>query len=98
MTRRRLDDELVRRGFYPSRSRARDAVLRGTVKIAGIAVRKPAQTVAEDIAIEIADEARRYVSRAALKLKHGLTHFGISARGRNALDIGASTGGFTQLL
>ena len=98
MTRKRLDDELVRRGFYPSRSRARDAVLRGTVKIAGIAARKPAQTVAEDIAIEIADEARRYVSRAALKLKHGLTHFGISARGRNALDIGASTGGFTQLL
>ena len=48
--------------------------------------------------LTIADEAQGYVSRAALKLKHGLAQFGISARGKNCLDIGASTGGFTQVL
>jgi 23S rRNA (cytidine1920-2'-O)/16S rRNA (cytidine1409-2'-O)-methyltransferase len=48
--------------------------------------------------LTIADEAQGYVSRAALKLKHGLSHFGISAKDKNCLDIGASTGGFTQVL
>lgn len=96
--RQRLDEVLVARGFYPSRSRARDAVLRGTVSIAGMPASKPAQMVAADAVITIADDAQHYVSRAALKLKHGLAHFGISASGRHALDIGASTGGFTQVL
>lgn len=96
--RQRLDELLVARGFYPSRSRARDAVLRGTVRIEGVPASKPAQMVSADAAITLADEAQRYVSRAALKLKHGLEHFGIGATGCHALDIGASTGGFTQVL
>jgi 23S rRNA (cytidine1920-2'-O)/16S rRNA (cytidine1409-2'-O)-methyltransferase len=98
VTRQRLDDELVRRGLYASRSRARDAVLRGTVTIDGVTATKPAQSASESTAIAIADEARAYVSRAALKLKHALTAFVIKVRGRHGLDIGASTGGFTQVL
>ena len=97
-TRQRLDEALVARGLYPSRSRARDAVLRGTVSIDGEPAVKPSQQVGPNNVIAIADEARHYVSRAALKLKHGLKHFGIDPHGRRALDIGASTGGFTQVL
>ena len=96
--RQRLDEALVARGFYPSRSRARDAVLRGTVKVDGERAAKPSQTVGPNTVLTIEDEAQGYVSRAALKLKHGLVQFGIVARGKNALDIGASTGGFTQVL
>jgi 23S rRNA (cytidine1920-2'-O)/16S rRNA (cytidine1409-2'-O)-methyltransferase len=96
--RRRLDEVLVARGFYPSRSRARDAVLRGTVSVAGVTAVKPAQLVDADAAIALADEAQHYVSRAALKLKAALAHFGISAKGCHGLDLGASTGGFTQVL
>lgn len=97
-SRRRLDELLVARGFYPSRSRARDAVLRGTVRVAGTVALKPAQLVSHDAGIETIDEGRAYVSRAALKLIHGLDRFAIESKGRYCLDIGASTGGFTQVL
>ncbi len=97
-TRQRLDEALVARGLCPSRARARDAVLRGTVKVDGAPAAKPSQPVGASNALTIEDEAQAYVSRAALKLKHGLAAFGISPEGRNALDIGASTGGFTQVL
>ncbi|MGL4592412.1 MAG: TlyA family RNA methyltransferase [Aestuariivirga sp.] len=96
--RQRLDALLVTRGFYQTRARARDAVLRGAVTVNGLAAAKPSQMTAEDAAIAIADPAKPYVSRAALKLKHALAHFRIAATGRHALDIGASTGGFTQVL
>jgi 23S rRNA (cytidine1920-2'-O)/16S rRNA (cytidine1409-2'-O)-methyltransferase len=98
VTRTRLDDELVRRGLYPSRARARDAILRGTVKVDGIVAVKPAQGVTVQSAIAVADDAQHYVSRAALKLKAALAAFAIKVKGRRALDIGASTGGFTQVL
>ena len=94
----RLDDLLVRRGLFDSRSRARDAILRGTVAVDGLAATKPGRAVAEGAAITVDDPARAFVSRAALKLAHGLDHFGIDPSGRLALDIGASTGGFTQVL
>ena len=97
-TRQRLDEALVARGLCASRSRARDAVLRGTVEIDGEKAAKPSQIVGANNVLTIHDEAQAYVSRAALKLKHGLSHFGIDARGKRALDIGASTGGFTQVL
>lgn len=98
MTSLRLDEALVARGLSPSRSRARDAVLRGTVKVNGQPARKPSQTVFAQDALLMDDKAGHYVSRAALKLLHGLDHFQINAVGRHAVDIGASTGGFTQVL
>jgi 23S rRNA (cytidine1920-2'-O)/16S rRNA (cytidine1409-2'-O)-methyltransferase len=98
LKRQRLDEALVARGLYPTRSRARDAILRGTVTIDGLTATKPAQLVGEDAVIVIADEARAYVSRAALKLKHALDHFALSPQGLNCLDIGASTGGFSEVL
>jgi 23S rRNA (cytidine1920-2'-O)/16S rRNA (cytidine1409-2'-O)-methyltransferase len=97
-TRQRLDELLVQRGLFASRSRARDAVERGTVTVDGVVARKPGQTVSLGCLIAIDDPAQGYVSRAALKLIAGLDHFGLDPAGSEALDIGASTGGFTQVL
>lgn len=94
----RLDEALVRRGLAPSRSRARDAILRGTVRLGAAVCRKPAAHVGEGDALEVDDPAGAYVSRAALKLIAGLDAFGLDPAGARALDIGASTGGFTQVL
>ncbi|MBZ9662105.1 TlyA family RNA methyltransferase [Mesorhizobium sp. ESP-6-4] len=96
--RQRLDELLVGRGLFASRSRARDAIERGTVTVDGAVARKPGQPVAPDCLVAIDDPARAYVSRAALKLIAGLDHFGLDPSGSEALDIGASTGGFTQVL
>jgi len=96
--RQRLDLALEARGLLPSRARARDAVLRGTVKVNGVAARKPNQMVGADDAIELDDPAAAYVSRAALKLIAGLDAVGITVEDRVCLDVGASTGGFTQVL
>jgi 23S rRNA (cytidine1920-2'-O)/16S rRNA (cytidine1409-2'-O)-methyltransferase len=96
--RMRLDELLVARGAFASRSRARDAIARGAVRVDGVAAAKAGQGVSADAAIEVDDPARGYVSRAALKLVAGLDRFGLDPAGRLALDIGASTGGFTQVL
>lgn len=98
MSRERLDEALVARGLYATRSRARDAVKRGTVKVDGVTVTKPAQPIGTEAVLSIADEARAYVARSAIKLKHALDHFGLSPQGLNCLDVGASTGGFTEVL
>ncbi|TGQ52362.1 TlyA family RNA methyltransferase [Mesorhizobium sp. M1C.F.Ca.ET.193.01.1.1] len=97
-TRQRLDELLVERCLFASRSRARDAIERGTVTVDGVVARKPGQSVAADCLVAIDDPAQAYVSRAALKLIAGLDHFGLDPKGSEALDIGASTGGFTQVL
>ncbi|MFC6488118.1 TlyA family RNA methyltransferase [Nitratireductor sp. GCM10026969] len=94
----RLDQLLVERGLFESRARARDAVLRGTVRVAGAVAEKPGQAVAGNAEITVEDPGRAYVSRAALKLIHGLDTFSLDPRDADALDIGASTGGFTQVL
>lgn len=94
----RLDELLVGRGLFSSRSRARDAVERGTVMVDGVLAAKPGQGVPPDAVVEVHDPAQRYVSRAALKLLAGLDHFGLDPERAEALDIGASTGGFTQVL
>lgn len=97
-TKFRLDDLLVRRGLFESRSRARDAILRGTVSVDGAAAAKPGKPVSANAEISVEDPARHYVSRAALKLVAGLDHFCFDPSGKLALDVGASTGGFTQVL
>ncbi len=97
-TKLRLDELLVRRAMFATRSRARDAILRGTVRVEGAVVSKPGFAISKDTAVETDDAAQAYVSRAALKLIAGLNHFSLSPNGLNALDIGASTGGFTQVL
>jgi 23S rRNA (cytidine1920-2'-O)/16S rRNA (cytidine1409-2'-O)-methyltransferase len=94
----RLDQALVARGFAPSRSRARDMVRRGGVLVDGLPEERPARMVAADSTIAATDPAARYVSRAALKLIAALDHFGFDPAGLSALDLGSSTGGFTQVL
>jgi 23S rRNA (cytidine1920-2'-O)/16S rRNA (cytidine1409-2'-O)-methyltransferase len=94
----RLDIALEQRGLVQSRARARDAVLRGTVKVNGVPATKHAQLVGAADRIEIDDPAAGYVSRAALKLIAGLNAAGIAVSGKVCLDLGASTGGFTQVL
>lgn len=96
--RERLDTALVARGLCESRARARDAVKRGAVTVDGKLAAKAGQMVAADAKLEIDDPAAAYVSRAALKLAAGLDRFGLDVEGKVALDIGASTGGFTQVL
>lgn len=96
--RQRLDITLEQRGLVPSRARARDAVLRGTVSVNGIIAKKPHQGVGADDEITIADPAAGYVSRAALKLIAGLDAAHIEVSGKVCLDVGTSTGGFTQVL
>ena len=98
MSRLRLDELLVARGDYASRARARDAILRGAIAIGGAVCTRPGQRIGADAIIAIADPAQHYVSRAALKLLHGLDGFAIDCTGLTALDLGASTGGFTQVL
>lgn len=94
----RLDQAIEQRGLLPSRARARDAVKRGTVTVNGVVATRPHQPVAPDDVVVLDDPAARYVSRAALKLIAGLDAAGFDPRGKVALDLGASTGGFTQVL
>ena len=94
----RLDIALEQRGLVQSRARARDAVLRGTVRVNGVPALKPAAMVGAGDIVAIDDPANGYVSRAALKLLAGLHAGAIDVRGRLCLDLGASTGGFTQVL
>lgn len=94
----RLDRLLVERGLAATRSRAADAIRRGAVRVAGETVDKPGLLVPGGAEIEISDPAGSYVSRAALKLLAGLDRFGLDPKGRVCLDLGASTGGFTQVL
>jgi 23S rRNA (cytidine1920-2'-O)/16S rRNA (cytidine1409-2'-O)-methyltransferase len=93
----RLDQCLVGRGFFPSREQARRAVMAGEVKIGTQIASKPAQLVGpgEEISVKA---ARKYVGRGALKLEGALDHFQIGVAEKIALDIGASTGGFTDCL
>ena len=96
--RSRLDQALEARGLLPSRARARDAILRGTVTVNGVVASKPNQQVSAADRIALDDPAAAYVSRAALKLVAGLDAGAIDPTGRVCLDLGASTGGFTQVL
>jgi 23S rRNA (cytidine1920-2'-O)/16S rRNA (cytidine1409-2'-O)-methyltransferase len=94
----RLDQLLVERGLFPSREQARRAVMAGTVEVAGRRVDKPGTAVAADAALAVLAPKEPFVSRAGRKLAHALDHFGIDPAGRVCLDVGASTGGFTDCL
>ncbi len=93
----RIDRLLVERGLFDSRAKAQDAIAAGLVTANGKVIAKASEEVAVDAAIE-ATPAHPYVSRGALKLIAALDHFKFDPKGRVCLDIGASTGGFTQAL
>ncbi len=98
MANARLDVLLVERGLMPTRSRARDAIRRGCVTVDGDTIVRPGAPTAVTADIVVSDPASAYVSRAALKLIGALDHFGYAPEERFVLDLGASTGGFTQVL
>jgi 23S rRNA (cytidine1920-2'-O)/16S rRNA (cytidine1409-2'-O)-methyltransferase len=89
--------ELVRRGLFPSRARAQAAVMAGRVRVDGRAVDKPGTAVAENAALDV-ERAPEYVSRGGIKLANALDALGVDVTGASALDLGASTGGFTDCL
>lgn len=93
----RLDQELVARGLCESREKARRAVLAGQVLINDQVARKPSDAVkpTDDLRLAVAE---KYVSRGGHKLERALAHFGVDVTGRVAVDLGASTGGFTDCL
>jgi 23S rRNA (cytidine1920-2'-O)/16S rRNA (cytidine1409-2'-O)-methyltransferase len=96
--RQRLDLCLVARGLAPSRTRAQSLIRDGQVAVAGVLQREPAARVGPRDAITVSATAAMHVSRGALKLLAALDHFRLPVAGRVALDIGASTGGFTEVL
>jgi 23S rRNA (cytidine1920-2'-O)/16S rRNA (cytidine1409-2'-O)-methyltransferase len=94
----RLDSELVRRKLAPSREQARRAVEQGRVAVQGIPATKPSTLVSPDAAIEVVGDPRRFVSRGGEKLDGALESLDVRVEGRRWLDVGASTGGFTDRL
>jgi 23S rRNA (cytidine1920-2'-O)/16S rRNA (cytidine1409-2'-O)-methyltransferase len=94
----RLDLVLVERALVPSRERARALILAGRVLVREQKVDKPGTAIAEDAPIRLLGEEQQYVSRGGLKLAAALDHWQIAVTGRDCLDIGASTGGFTDCL
>ena len=94
----RLDKALVERGLAGSRERAQALVLAGRVLVAEQRVEKPGTPVAEDAALRVLGEDLRYVSRGGLKLERALEYWGIGLEGRACVDVGASTGGFTDCM
>ena len=94
----RLDVLLVEQGFVPSRERAQALILAGKVLVQEQKIDKPGTAVAADSAIRLLGEDQPYVSRGGLKLAAALEHWKIDVRGKACLDVGASTGGFTDCL
>ena len=94
----RLDKALVERGLVQSRERAQALILAGRVLVAEQKVEKPGTPVAEDAALRVVGEDLKYVSRGGLKLERALEYWGISLEGRACVDVGASTGGFTDCM
>src|SRR5215469_13264846 len=93
----RLDQLLVGRGLFPSREQARRAILAGEISVATRVIDKPSELLNEQTAITV-KPTRKYVGRGARKLESALDYFQIDLQGKTALDIGASTGGFTDCM
>ena len=94
----RLDKALVERGLVNSRERAQALILAGRVLVAEQKVQKPGTPVEDGVALRVLGEDLRYVSRGGLKLEGAIQHWGIRLDGRACVDVGASTGGFTDCM
>src|SRR5437763_8988418 len=94
----RLDKLVLERGLAPSRERAQALILAGRVLVNEQKIEKPGTSVANDAALRVLGDDLRYVSRGGLKLERALEHWEIDLRGRVCLDVGASTGGFTDCM
>ena len=95
---KRVDHLLVERGLTESRTRAQALVMAGVVFVGEAKVDKPGQQIAEDAALEVRGRDHPWVSRGGIKLAHAIEHFGLDPAGAVAMDIGSSTGGFTDVL
>jgi 23S rRNA (cytidine1920-2'-O)/16S rRNA (cytidine1409-2'-O)-methyltransferase len=94
----RLDKLLLERGVVPSRERAQALILAGKVLVHGQKIEKSGASVNDDAEIRLLGEDLKYVSRGGLKLEHALAHWKVNVTGKVCLDVGASTGGFTDCL
>lgn len=94
----RIDQLLVARGLAESRTRAQALVMAGIVFSGETKIAKPGQQVAEDAPLEVRGRDHPWVSRGGLKLAHAIEHFGLDPAGVTAMDVGSSTGGFTDVL
>jgi 23S rRNA (cytidine1920-2'-O)/16S rRNA (cytidine1409-2'-O)-methyltransferase len=94
----RVDQLLVDRGLAESRTRAQALVLAGLVFSGELRIAKPGQTIAADAALDVRGRDHPWVSRGGIKLAHALVHFALDPAGATAMDIGSSTGGFTDVL
>jgi 23S rRNA (cytidine1920-2'-O)/16S rRNA (cytidine1409-2'-O)-methyltransferase len=94
----RVDQLLVDRGLAESRNRAQALIMAGLVFAGDLKVAKPGQTVASDAVLDVRGRDHPWVSRGGIKLAHALDHFGLDPAGATAMDIGSSTGGFTDVL
>ncbi|MEH3099083.1 TlyA family RNA methyltransferase [Sphingomonas adhaesiva] len=98
MAKQRVDQMLVDRGLAESRTRAQALVMAGLVFAGGRKIDKPGQAIADDAALEVRGRDHPWVSRGGIKLAHGLDHFAWDVSGAVAIDVGSSTGGFTDVL
>jgi len=95
---RRIDQMLVERGLVESRSRAQALIMAGVVFSGETKLAKPGQQLADDAPLEVRGRDHPWVSRGGIKLAHAIEHFGLDPAGAVAMDIGSSTGGFTDVL
>ena len=95
---RRVDQLLVERGLAESRARAQALVMAGLVFAGEVKIDKPGHQLAEDAGLDVRGRDHPWVSRGGIKLAHALEHFGLDPAGATAMDIGSSTGGFTDVL
>ncbi|HVF95642.1 MAG TPA: TlyA family RNA methyltransferase [Sphingomonas sp.] len=98
MGKQRVDQMLVDRGLAESRTRAQALIMAGLVFADTRKVDKPGQTLPEDTPLDVRGRDHPWVSRGGIKLAHGLAHFGWDVTGAVAIDVGSSTGGFTDVL
>jgi len=94
----RIDQLLVDRGLAESKTRAQAYIMAGLVSVEGRKLEKPGQQVVSDLNIELKGKDHPWVSRGGLKLDHALTHFDLDVTGMTAIDVGSSTGGFTDVI